>query len=143
MFIGSKQIGAFRTFQRRVSLLLGIVFLSCTVLQGNTYCFCADDTDDCEEHGGHGHAGDVCSLLADDACEHLTINRLPPARLAKVDAVSVIPVGALFAAFPPALRAWLRGDGAGVCAPDSGWRHRRVASPYQLTYIARSAQILC
>jgi hypothetical protein len=144
MFGRGKQCVDFRSFQRRVGLLLGVVLFACTVLQGSTYCFCGPDLGGCGEHSEHGSSGGPdggeSSLWAFDACGHLTIGQLQPADRSSVGGERVASVPSASAPFVWAERS-LPAVGTET-APDFDRRHR-CASPYHLTFIARSTQILC
>jgi hypothetical protein len=144
MFLFGHSIRFSRLRVRRLTMLLAVSFLCCTILQGNTYCFCsADCGPDCEEdgdHHAHGHAGSDPSFLADDGCDHLSLGDLQPSERSRVGDEKIVRTLSADLHFLSSPHRLLVGPllVTQVLACQS-----RGSPPYPLIFIAQSHQLLC
>jgi hypothetical protein len=144
MFMFGHSMRSSRVRVRRLTMVLVVSFFSCTILQGNTYCFCpADCGPACEEHEdhhAHSHAGRAPSFMADDACDHLSFGDLQPSERSRVGDEKI--EGVVSADLHPLLSSCRLLSGSLLFKQVVAFRSRG-SPPYPLIFIAQSIQLLC
>jgi hypothetical protein len=144
MFLFGNSIRASRNTIRRLTLMLVVSFLCCTILQGSTHCFCSsEDEAGSEEHSEHhpqSHAGGYQCLVAEANYEHLTFGNMQPSERSRVGCEKI--AGALSANVKPMLRPQLLLARPLPQVQDAAFRCSGL-SRYPLIFIAHSIQILC
>jgi hypothetical protein len=144
MLMFGPSLRASRLRIRRLTMVLAVSFLFCTILQGNTYCFCsADCGPDCEEdgdHHAHGHAGSEPRFQADDGCDHLSLGDLQPSERSRVGDEKIVRT--LSADLYPLLNPQRLLVGP-LLVTQVAALQSRGSPPYPLIFIAQSHQLLC